>query len=280
MFIKKSSVFSLQSSVIIVFSFYILHSTSYIAPVRAQSQDSVDVASVYEIVDNQAVEGDIVVIGETGLVRAEKSFDNKMFGVIQEHPLFVYRNQDVTNGKPVVRSGTALVNVTTLNGPVRYGDYITSSPIAGKGQRVSESGYVLGVALEAFDGGGETVAGPNGQVAAGKIRLAVRIEYAELTNPRFAGRLFSFIGSSFLENIQDPRRLGEIIRYLAAGMVILLSFAFGFLTFSRSIFKGVEALGRNPLAKNSIQLSMIINIIMLVVTGLIGIVASILIIRL
>lgn len=244
------------------------------------AQEGIDVASVYQIADQTAVEGDIMVTGDNGLVRAFKSFDNKMFGIIQEQPLLVLRNQTV-NGKPVVRSGVAMVNVTTLNGPIKYGDYITSSPIAGKGQRVSESGYVLGVALEAFDGvGAQTSAGPAGQVAQGKIRVALRIEYAELTNPRFAGRLFSFIGSSFLENIQDPRKLGEIVRYMAAGLVILLSFTFGFLTFSRSILKGVEALGRNPLAKSSIQLSMIINIILLVVTGLIGIIASILIIRL
>lgn len=233
------------------------------------AQEGIDVASVYEITDGQAVEGDIMVTAETGLVRASKSFDNKMFGVIQEQPLLVYRNQTV-KGKPIIRSGTALVNVTALNGPIKYGDYVTSSSIAGKGQKVSESGYVLGVALDSFDG----------QASAGKIRIAIRIEYAELTNPRFAGRLFSFVGNSFLENIQDPKKLGEIIRYLAAGMVILLSFTFGFFTFSRSIFKGVEALGRNPLAKSTIQLSMIINIILLVVTGLIGIIASILIIRL
>lgn len=234
----------------------------------AHAQEGIDLASVYEITDDQAVEGDIMVITETGLVRAGKSFDNKMFGVIQEQPLLVYRNQTV-KGKPIIRSGTALVNVTALNGPIKYGDYITSS-VAGKGQKVSESGYVLGVALDSFDG----------QASEGKIRVAIRIEYAELTNPRFAGRLFSFVGNSFLENIQDPRKLGEIVRYMAAGMVILLSFTFGFFTFSRSIFKGVEALGRNPLAKSTIQLSMIINIILLVVTGLIGIIASILIIRL
>ena len=137
------------------------------------------------------------------------------------------------------------------------------------------------MALEPFTGEGvPQVDGPNGKVASGKITVAIRIEYTELSSPRFAGRLFGFIGTAFLENVSDPKQLGNIVRLLAAGLVVLLSFTFGFLTFSRSIAKSIEAMGRNPLAKSTIQLSMIINIALLVVTGIIGIVASIFIIRL
>lgn len=247
----------------------------------AQQLQSMDVTLTYQIKDDKAEEGDILITTSDGLKRADKGFDNKMFGVIQNQPLMVYRTGE-ENAKPVVRSGVASVNVTTLNGPIKYGDYITSSSIAGKGQKAVESGYILGIALGNFDGqeGSGQIDGPSGKVASGKMQVAIRIEYAELTNPRFAGRLFGFVGSSFLENIRDPKQLGNIVRYIAAGLVVLLSFAFGFLTFSRSIAKSVEAIGRNPLAKSAIQLSMIINIALLVVTGIIGIVASILIIKL
>lgn len=247
-------------------------------PVHAQSQ-GIEVTSVYEIAEAEAVEGDILKATDKGLIRTTIGFDNKIFGVIQNSPLLVYRSE--TKGKPVIRSGVAQVNVTTLNGPIKYGDYITSSSIAGKGQKASESGYTVGMALRDFSGeGGEQIDGPRGKVASGKIPVAVRIEYTELTNPRFAGRLFGFVGTAFLENVSDPKQIGNVVRFVAAGLVILLSFTFGFLTFSRSIAKSIEALGRNPLAKSTIQLSMIINIALLVVTGIVGIVASILIIRL
>ncbi len=250
-------------------------STSY-----AQAS-GIEVTSVYQITDKDAANGDILVATDKGIVRSSKTFDNRMFGILEDSPLLVYRDNDVTDGKPVIRSGTATVNVTTIGGNIKYGDYITSSPIQGKGEKATQSGYILGVALSDFDGkGGETVQGPTGSVATGKIPVAIRIEYAELTNPRFAGELFGFVGSSFLENVRDPKQLGLIVRYGAAGLIILLSFTFAFLTFSRSISKSVEALGRNPLAKSAIQLSMIINIGLLVITGVIGIVASILIIRL
>lgn len=250
---------------------YLILNTLYlILPVSGQDSPGIEVTSTYKVTDEEAVEGDILSISEEGLVRSSIGFDNKIFGIMKDQPVLVFRTESKEQ-KPVVRSGVVDINVTTLNGPIKYGDYITSSSIEGKGQRAVDSGYVVGIALANFEGEGGEV---------GKIPIAVRIEYAELTNPRFAGRLFGFVGTTFLENIADPRQFGTAIRYAAAGLVVLLSFTFAFLTFSRSIAKSIEALGRNPLAKSTIQLSIVINIVLLVVTGLIGIVASILIIRL
>lgn len=272
--------FVVRRKIFFLFFIFLLLATNYLLPTTfAQQPQGIETTSVYEIADKDAADGDILKATDQGLIRTSIGFDNKMFGVIQEQPLLVFRTE--TQGKPVVRSGIAQVNVTTLNGSIKYGDYITSSAISGKGQKALESGYTIGMALESFTGeGAAQIDGSKGKVAVGKIRVAVRIEYTELTNPRFAGRLFGFIGTSLLENVSDPKQVGNVVRYIAAGLVILLSFTFGFLTFSRSIAKSIEALGRNPLAKSTIQLSMIINIALLVVTGIIGIVASILIIRL
>lgn len=249
----------------------ILFLLTLVFPSPANTQ-GINAPSIFKIVDSEAVDGDILVITETGLVRASKVSDPNMFGVLQDRPLIVIR-EEVADGKPVVTSGIAQVNVTGLNGPIKYGDRITSSEIPGKGQKAAASGTALGVALGAFD--------KTTRDQEGKIPVAIKIESgAHLTSSGFASRFFSLIGSSFLENLGDPQKLGEVVRYISAGLVVLLSFTFGFLTFSKSIVKSVEALGRNPLAKSTIQLSMIINIALLVATGIIGIVASILIIRL
>lgn len=239
--------------------------------VFAQQPEGIEVTSLYQIADPSAENGDIVITSPNGLIRASTSFDPKMFGVMQDKPLVVYQETQRTDSKPVTRSGVAQVNVTTVNGAIKYGDYITSSTDPGKGQKATESGYVIGIALQDFPGDATT---------SGKISIAVKVEYAELSNPRFINRIFSFIGTAFLENVRDPKQFGDIIRYIAAGLIVLLSFTFGFLTFSRSMAKSVEALGRNPLAKNTIQFSMILNIVLLIITGLVGIVAAILIIRL
>ena len=231
----------------------------------AQRSQAAEVTSIYKITDPEAVDGDIVSTGDQGLIRSSKISDIKIFGVIQEQPLLVYRVVE-TDGKPVVRSGIAQVNVTNKGGPIKYGDYITSSEIPGKGQKSTGVGTVLGVALAAFS------------EEEGKIPVAIKVE--TLGTGAGLASIFSLVGLGFLENLGDPKKFTEVIRYIAAGLVVLLSFTFAFLTFSKSIVKSIEALGRNPLAKSTIQLSILINIILLVVTGIIGIVASILIIRL
>lgn len=245
--------------------------TSYLLLVTTTSAQntSIEVTSVYQVADKDAVDGDILVSSDKGFVRASKPSDSKLFGILQIKPVVVFRNGDET-AKPVVRSGVAQVNVTNNNGPIKYGDYITSSSKAGKGQKNTQSGYVVGMALGTLDA----------KTTSGQIPVAIKVEYSGATSPQFASTLFGFVGTSLLENVSDPKSLGLVVRYLAAGIIIILSFSFGFLTFSRSIAKSVDALGRNPLARNAIQFSMVINIVLLIVTAVVAIVASVLLIKL
>ncbi len=253
------------AALLVLFFFYLYPVPCNLSPAYAQAP-GIEVTSVYKV-DKDAVDGDILVSSGDGLVRATKLYDSKMFGILQVKPVVVYRNGD-ESAKPVIRSGVAQVNVTNAGGPIKYGDYITSSTAAGKGQKSTQSGYIIGIALGNLDS------------KEGKIPVAIKVEYAGATSPQFASTLFGFVGTSVLENVSDPKSLGTLIRFGAAGLIILLSFAFGFLTFSRSIVKSIDALGRNPLAKSAIQFSMVINIVLLIVTALIAIVASILLIKL
>lgn len=240
------------------------------AMVYAQSpipgEFNTEVTTLYQIADKETIDGDLLSQSPQGLIRTSQIYDSALFGVLNSQPVIVYRSGE--EGQPVIRSGVAEVNVTASGGSIQSGDYITSSSVPGKGQKATESGYVIGTALEPFDG------------TEGRIRVAVKIEYAEITAPRFLERLFSFLGRSLLQNINDPQKLGDLIRYIAAGLIVLLSFTFAFLTFSRSVNKSIEAIGRNPLARNTIQLTLILNLVLMVITAIIGVVASVLIIRL
>lgn len=242
--------------------------------------DGAEITSVYTNIDPEAAEGDILVSTDKGLVRTAISYDNRIFGVLQAKPVMVFRDIG-GSGQPVMRAGVALVNVSNYNGPIKYGDYITTSEIAGKGQKANESGYIVGVALGELDeANGQKTTFQEKEVAIGTVPVALRIEFAELTSPRNVSRLFGFLGTSFLSNIRDPKQFGLIVRYTAAGLIVLLSFTFAFLTFSRSIAKGIEAIGRNPLAKSAIQFSILINIALMVTTAVVGLVASYLIVTL
>lgn len=241
-----------------------------------------EIAETFDMPEG-AADGDIISYTEQGVVLSAREYDDKMFGVIETSPLVAYRRQDNT-GMPILRNGTAEVNVTTINGPIKKGDFITSSAMPGKGAKAIASGYTIGVALDNFsETDGESAdydaEGSNKQIRIGKINVAIKIEYAELGSARNANRLFDILNGALFRSVQDPERFVNIIRYVAAGLAVLISFLIGFFTLARTIPKGIEALGRNPLAKTTIQFGIILNIVFTVGIALVGIVAAIILLR-
>lgn len=237
-----------------------------VAPVQAQNTP-VDLANLYEIADSKASDGDVLVYSEKGIVRADAPYANRLFGILQDKPVFVYRLPQ-SKGKPVVRTGTAYVNVTDFAGGIKAGDYITSSRTSGKGQKAEQSGYVLGIALEELKG------------KSGKIAVAVRIEYAELTNTRSVLRLLDYFNIAAFESSADPDKASQFVQYTSSGLIVILALIVSFVIFGRSLVKSIEAIGRNPLAKNAIQLSLLINVAFTIVIILIAVAAAFIILQL
>lgn len=256
----------------------ILQALLFVSP-SAVSAQGIEVTNVYDVTDPDAIDGDIVISTGEGLVRATRPYDSRMFGIVQLKPIITYRRVDNT-GTPITRTGVARVNVSTLNGPIVAGDYITSSEIPGKGQKAGLSGYTVGISLENFDGaGGETVQVGERSGQIGNIQIAVKIEYAELTGSRSIGRTFDYFNNAFFKNVQDPEQFTQVVRYMVAGIAVLVSFAIAFIIAIRSIPKAMEAIGRNPLASNTIRISILINMGLTVGIGIIGIIAAIIILK-
>ena len=263
--------------------FFVLYTLYFILYTPSLAQ--LEIAETFDMPEG-AADGDIISYTEEGVILSAREYDDKTFGVIETSPLVAYRRQDNT-GMPVLRNGSAEVSVTTINGPIRTGDFITSSSLPGKGQKALTSGYIVGVALQDFtEEDGEAVdftAPGEGQqsrsVRIGKINVAIKIEYAELNTARNANRLFDVLNGALFRNVQDPEKFVNLIRYIAAGLAVLISFLIGFFTLARTIPKGIEALGRNPLARTTIQFGIILNIIFTVGIALVGIVAAIILLR-
>ena len=239
---------------------------------------SADVTVSYPLVDVDATDGDILVSTDKGLVRATDAYNIKLFGIVKKESIVVFK-QEGNDTIPVARGGVVRVNVTDLNGEINQGDYVTSSPIAGKGQRADKTGYSIGTAMGGFEPvSTETIEGK--EVTIGTVPVALKIEFVELSTPRSTPRLIEQLTTALFQSAQDPNKFAEMVKYIIAGIVVLASFLTGFFTFSRSVANGVEAIGRNPLAKVSIYLSIALNMIFTIVITGVGIFASILIIRL
>ena len=220
----------------------------------AQELESGNIATNTPIVDKEAKAGDVLSKGEDGLIRSESPYDKNIFGVVVENPSIVL-NKASSDTQPVISYGEVLVTVGNKNGNIKRGDFLTSSSVPGLAQKATESGFVLGRALEDMED-------------KSKIAVFVNIQYRNIEGaPPTFGRVFNFLASA----LERPENLPEVLRYLFAMVLGGGAFVLGFVSFARSLRSGVEAVGRNPLAKSSIQLAMVFNLGGILVLTLAGI---------
>ncbi|HSX40303.1 MAG TPA: hypothetical protein VLF68_01685 [Candidatus Saccharimonadales bacterium] len=203
------------------------------------------------VIDKNAKDGDIISSTSKGYTLSKSPYDPSEYGVISDTPAVGLEPQTPAPGTHLIISvGKAFVNVTTTAGPIHKNDFITSSAIAGKGERAIENGFVLGTALEDY-----TDKDPK---KVGKILAVV--------SPHFNGTFSSAHVNLFtnLKNASSGTYLDPVssIRYILAGVLAVVSFILGFLYFTRVAIKGVESIGRNPLARRTIQLSIILNVLL------------------
>lgn len=115
-----------------------------------------DVAEIYYALDGSIREGDIVSLAGDGVSQVQKStspYDSKAIGVISTKPGITMGEADGA-GKPVIvgLAGRVPVKVTTKNGDINTGDYITTSDIPGVGMKATQPGRVIGKALTGLSG--------------------------------------------------------------------------------------------------------------------------------
>lgn len=254
------------------------------ARIASAAPPEFSIANTVQIADTEAIDGDVMSLDkDANLTRSTKVSDDKMYGVLVEKPQIVYRTNSAI---PVVRNGTAYVNVTTAGGPIVIGDYITTSSLAGKAMKAPDSsGYMLGAALAPFDGkeGGTPVTVDGKPYMQGRLLVAIGIGPSSPILFKAGGGIMGTvkqIANAVMYNIGTSKQFERLTRILLAALIALLVIYISFRTFGKNITKGIEAIGRNPLAKNSIQAMIIMNVILILVVSIGGIILALVIVSL
>lgn len=229
---------------------------------------SLGFANQVTIRDSGVQDGDLICSSPQGFIRCKNAYDMAILGVVTVKPAVTISGSSGSNVFPVVSAGNGLVRVNSANGPIAKGDLITTSTVAGVGMKANRSGYVLGTALEAFNSTDKNVSK--------LVRVGINIHYVLAQAPAQA-KLFNVLQFSQLAAYEEPL---TVFKYFVAALIIVLSFIFGFMSFGRVAARGVEALGRNPLASRSIQFGIIINVAITVAIVLSGLGLALVIIRL
>ncbi|MFW5703540.1 MAG: hypothetical protein ACOCXQ_01785 [Patescibacteria group bacterium] len=234
-----------------------------LSPLWAQTGDDSQIgfANYYDIQSDNLSEGDIIVLTENVYRKSNKAYDFKMIGVVTENPAVALDFTQGDRSSAVVVSGVSPVKVSGENGPIVEGDYLTTSSVPGVGMKATEPGYVLGVALEPF----------NGETAEDIQLINASLEVDYSFNPLFKG---GESGERASRNLMDIFTLSSVavyespstvFKYVVAAFIIVFCVALGFLTFSRVASNGVSAIGRNPMAGKMINLGIFINVLLTVV---------------
>ena len=228
------------------------------------------------VADSNVQEGSIVSYkdGEYSLTRNE--YDPSMVGVVGSEE-GIYVEQVDSLGHIIMSDGLVLVLVSDENGEIKKGDFITSSQSPGIGMKAEKQGFMVGKALSDYDPDGETIqqveailevkfSSPNDSLAVEKFE-----EDTSSFFPQLSKSLIQIVHASAENAASDPNKG---VLYLLAGFILVVATIFGYFTFGRIALGGINALGRNPLAKNVILIGVIINTLLTLVVVIVALFAA------
>ena len=258
---------------------FLLNLAVFTLPSEAYAQfGETSIARTQLITGGVAESGDLVSFDRsTQTFRlAQVISDSNLFGVVVTNPTILLRTS--TESVPLVSSGEVYVQVTTANGPISAGDYITSSSIPGKGQKAGPStSVVLGIALDSFPALSNATPSvvSTTTVDGGSIRVLLAIG-PKLLDSGGDGELIAVNAAgeneqtSSLDMFGVSTSLATLIKYLLATIVVVGSVYVAFRNFGSNMRDSIISVGRNPLAKASIQSMVMLNTVLIVLVSVAG----------
>jgi F0F1-type ATP synthase membrane subunit c/vacuolar-type H+-ATPase subunit K len=204
------------------------------------------------------VNGMIVVLDKGNYSISNTKADSNQVGVITFNPAITLRKSSDPNTYDVNVSGVAQVRASNSNGRIPKGSYVTSSNTPGVAVLSTESEFVIGIALEDFD------------TEQGLLRIEVDPRY-NLLNASTGSNLINVIRNSSSSFFLAPV---DSLRYFLASIVVIASFLFGFSIFGKITGSGIQALARNPLARRSIQINIIVEFVLNIAIIIFGLVVA------
>ncbi len=234
---------------------------------QAATVSSVGIAN-YLTVNGKVEDGDIIISTSKGYAVSSRSYDPGVVGIMTSNPAISLKTDPQRKGNvPVVYAGTVQVKVVGTNGGIKRGDFIATSSVGGTGMKATKSGYVLGESLQdvSFTNDKEIKI----------ISVNLNLHFVQLGSP-ITNSIWQIFALTQIATYEEPLR---VFRYVASAVVLVMSFVFGFLIFSRTIKTGIEAIGRNPLAGRMIQLSILFNVVLVIIIVMTGIGISYLFLR-
>lgn len=191
-------------------------------------------------------DGDLI-----GLASAEDS--ERLMGVISTNALMEV--SDDQRQVQVATSGRSEVLVSTINGDIKAGDRIASSPIKGLGMKASESGYVLGTAAADFSSAKYVTDREVVDKSGAKVSVKVGLLPIDIATSYYEKKQNQSLVPQFIVNIAKAvaGREVSVARVLAAAAVLAVGLAVVVVLIASTARSSIISIGRNPLAAKAVH---------------------------
>ena len=207
--------------------------------------------------------GTIVQLGDKGTDKVKPATSDKpgsMYGVVvDERKLSVtITTSDQPNQAFVAATGTYPVLVSSQNGPITTGDYVTVSSVEGIGMKAEpEQKIVFGRAVSSFDGKNNAIGSVNLKTTDGKdsgkavigvvsVVIDIRRNPNEKSTKADLPKLLQRIGEAIAEKPVGPLRIYLSIAITGISIIAAIVILYG------GVRSSLISIGRNPLSRKSI----------------------------
>lgn len=213
---------------------------------------SFGVAYYITVKEKNTKDGSIISFTKDGYVLSSTEYDPLIVGVVSRDPAVIFEVENLKGETPILSSGNAYVNASTINGAIKKGDALAASSIPGVAMKATKTGYIIGTAFEDYSS--------TNPKEVKKIAVSLNIHFLSLQQ-KIINNLYDIFNLTALATYEQPT---QVFRFFLAGLIVVISFVFGFFSFGRVASRGVEALGRNPLAGRMIQFGILLNVLITV----------------
>jgi hypothetical protein len=224
----------------------------------------------------------------TSVVPLTTASTSKALGVVipNSNVAIVLTPQNVTKQQVLVATnGTYNVLVSNQNGPIKVGDYLAISAVAGVAMKAGfTEQQVIGKAAGNFTGSGNVISaiklkdqlGKDTTLALGRIQVDINIAHNPLNQktidhvPAFLANLAQAVASKSV----------SVARIYLSTVILAVTTVITSIMLYSGVRSGMVAVGRNPLSKKSIIKSLIQTIIAGLIIFIVGIFAVYLLLKL
>ncbi len=249
-----------------------------------------DVANTYNA-DASVQQGMIVQLKEnapTDIVALTSLSPDKILGIVipNTNVTIVLTPATVTKQQVLVATkGKYSVLVSNQNGPIKVGDYLSISAIAGVAMKAGvDQPQVVGRATSDFSGTASVISsltlkdqsGKDTKVAIGRIIVDITIAHNPLNQ-----KTVDFVPAFLIGLAQSvANKSVSVARIYLSSVILFVSTIVTAIMLYSGVRSGMIAVGRNPLSKKSIMKSLFQTVIAGLIVFIVGVLAVYLLLKL